>query len=134
MDQEHKRRILDQARMHLADRGNYKITDPIETPRLWQRPEPEPQPMPRGLDTPPVDWQAQIAEAIANEHQFMSDILSEVVAGLQDENEVVKTALQHDLQKLRIEIAEMRVKLVELEVQLAKSKETSSLLRKEHMN
>jgi len=56
----------------------------------WQRlmPKPEPEPKARRLDTPQVtfdDVDQRVGQAIAAEHQFIMDILTETVAHLQDE-------------------------------------------------
>jgi len=56
----------------------------------WQRlmPKPEPEPKARRLDTPQVtfdDVDQRVGQAIAAEHQFVMDILTEIVAHLQDE-------------------------------------------------
>src|SRR5215467_5864314 len=56
----------------------------------WQRlmPKPEPEPKSRRLDTPQVtfdDVDQRVGQAIAAEHQFIMDILTETVAHLQDE-------------------------------------------------
>src|SRR6516162_2458409 len=56
----------------------------------WRRlmPKPEPEPKARRLDTPQVtfdDVDQRVGQAIAAEHQFIMDILTEIVAHLQDE-------------------------------------------------
>src|SRR5215468_4277765 len=56
----------------------------------WRRlmPKPEPGPKARRLDTPQVtfdDVDQRVGQAIAAEHQFIMDILAEIVAHLQDE-------------------------------------------------
>jgi len=56
----------------------------------WQRlmPKPEPEPKARRLDTPQVtfdDVDQRVGQAIAAEHQFIMDILTQIVAHLQDE-------------------------------------------------
>jgi hypothetical protein len=56
----------------------------------WGRlmPKAEPQPRARGLDTPQVtldDVDQRVGQAIAAEHQFIMDILAQVLADLQHE-------------------------------------------------
>jgi hypothetical protein len=49
---------------------------------------PKPEPKARRLDTPQVtlnDIDQRVGQAIAAEHQFITDILAEIVAHLQDE-------------------------------------------------
>jgi hypothetical protein len=58
----------------------------------WERlmPKPEPEPKARQLDTPQVtldDIDQRVGQAIAAEHQFVMDILAEIIAHLQDESE-----------------------------------------------
>src|SRR5215470_1229992 len=61
----------------------------------WRRlmPKPEPEPKARRLDTPQVtfdDVDQRVGQAIAAEHQFIMDTLTEIVARLQ--NEIKKEA------------------------------------------
>jgi hypothetical protein len=65
--------------------------DPLDRARRWRAEREEPQPRERRLDTawPTLDdIDRRIEERVAAEHQFMMDILAEVLAHIQSDAEM----------------------------------------------
>jgi hypothetical protein len=92
----------------------------------WSRLMPAPErPRPaRKLDTAPVDWNQRIAEAVAAERRFMSDVLAEIVRTLQAD---AADDLDAAVRKLTGEVSELRATLAELRATLATERERKTL-------
>jgi hypothetical protein len=92
----------------------------------WSRLMPTPeQPAPaHKLDTAPFDWNKRIAEAVAAERRFTSDVLAEIVRTLQAD---AADDLEAAVRKLTGEVSELRATLAEVRATLATERERKTL-------
>jgi hypothetical protein len=102
--------------VHVHDYIEPPLEDPLTT---WRR-EASPPPRPRGLDTAPVDWSAEIDRRIADEHSFMSDIVAQALSELMHRQ---REALEDALRPLRVELAELRLSNCQLRASNAELRE-----------
>lgn len=88
-----------------------ELGHPLSERREWRLPEAEPPPRERKRDTSPVDWSSVIDQRIAAEHEFVAQVIAEIVATLADRQ---AEAIDDALRPLRVELADLRISNAEL--------------------
>jgi len=124
MSDEERERILGEARATLDRLSDMEPAplDPFKGPDWTQREPPAPQPVRREhkLDTAPIDWDARIAAAVAQERKYLLDVLGGVLTELmQREHANAKGDLADEVRSLRLELTELATTVAELRRTLA---------------
>jgi hypothetical protein len=87
---EDRARFIAEARATLERTDVSAMSEPLpphdDPLQRWARgmPKPEEPPPPRKLDTAPVDWEQRIAQAVADEREFMMQVVAGFVAEMRD--------------------------------------------------
>lgn len=82
----------------------------------------------RAAEPAPVNWDSRIANAVADERGFMTELLAEAIVEL---NERQREAIDAALQPLRIELAELKAANAEAKVANAELRLVNASLREQ---